>query len=344
MKDPIQFSQFLLEFYNYTLNVALVSNKSNVVPDMAAISKQIAEGIQKSFHTEGISKDGEEAKSGSSQHHYDTRPITEQYDAAEIRAAIVNGLRRTQYQVDEDDEFRPFIDLPDHVMEATGPNHQKLIVKLVRKSSNERAFLEELSKQKSPLNHIVPLLATFPSRLGTLLIVERGNSLQVFAGGKADVNTAERWSRELIEAVAFLHQQNIAHLDIKPGNIICTLRGHKLLLIDFDIAMRCKSADETIKKSCGTVGWSAPEIVIEDGKPLQAFSPIRADLWSTGKVLQLITDMCDRSAFKPLMEMLLDLDPKRRPLLHEVVDEESVSWPTTQLAQAFERYRIDVGN
>ncbi|EJD00377.1 kinase-like protein, partial [Fomitiporia mediterranea MF3/22] len=91
-------------------------------------------------------------------------------------------------------------------------------------------------------------------------------------------------SRELIEGVAFLHRQNIAHMDIKPDNLV--YGSHHLYIIDFDVAVRCRDVDEMVKMSCGTRGWSAPEIVLDDDEATCAFSPIRADLWSCGKVLQ----------------------------------------------------------
>ncbi|EJC99413.1 kinase-like protein, partial [Fomitiporia mediterranea MF3/22] len=91
-------------------------------------------------------------------------------------------------------------------------------------------------------------------------------------------------SRELIEGVAFLHRQKIAHLDIKPGNLVVNFK--RLYIIDFDIAVRCKDVDEMVKISRGTRGWSAPEIGLDNDEAPGAFSPIRADLWSCGKVLK----------------------------------------------------------
>ncbi|EGN97074.1 hypothetical protein SERLA73DRAFT_154414 [Serpula lacrymans var. lacrymans S7.3] len=149
---------------------------------------------------------------------------------------------------------------------------------------------------------------------------------------------SQRLSGELVEGVAFLHEQRIAHLDIKPDNLICTFDTDRLLIIDFDIAMKCGSENDMVERSCGTFEWSAPEIVLDADKLPQAFSPIRADLWSCGRVLQFITGMVEKgsySGFGQLIKMLLDRDPRRRPLLHSVVDKEWVSWTTNQLLEAF---------
>ncbi|KAF8500454.1 hypothetical protein F5888DRAFT_1801971 [Russula emetica] len=66
----------------------------------------------------------------------------------------------------------------------------------------------------------------------------------------------------LIEGLAYLRELRAAHLDLKPGNIVYT-DNVRLHVINF-----------------GTVVWIAPEIQ-EQG----AFSSIRADRWSYGKIL-----------------------------------------------------------
>jgi serine/threonine protein kinase len=89
-------------------------------------------------------------------------------------------------------------------------------------------------------------------------------------------------SRQLIECVAFLDRQDIAHLDIKP-EYIAALRK-QLFIIDFDISVRVDGLDALIDRWCGTSQWIVPEIGHEDGPKLSC-SPIRADLWSCGLVL-----------------------------------------------------------
>ena len=67
--------------------------------------------------------------------------------------------------------------------------------------------------------------------------------------------TALDYSEQVIEAVAFAHEQRVIHCDIKPENLI--LADGQLLLADFGIA---KVAVRTIKASgSGTIGYCAPE-------------------------------------------------------------------------------------
>jgi len=53
-----------------------------------------------------------------------------------------------------------------------------------------------------------------------------------------------------------------------------------LKIIDFDIAMQVEDEDEEVNDQSGSEHWMAPEVENES-----VYSPIKADRWSTGKVL-----------------------------------------------------------
>ena len=83
----------------------------------------------------------------------------------------------------------------------------------------------------------------------------------------------------LIQGVAYLHKFCIAHRDIKPDNLVVD-RNFPLKIIDFDFAMQVEGEDDVVDGQCGTEGWMAPEM-----EESSMYSPIKADRWSTGKVL-----------------------------------------------------------
>ncbi|KDR73206.1 hypothetical protein GALMADRAFT_30013, partial [Galerina marginata CBS 339.88] len=87
-------------------------------------------------------------------------------------------------------------------------------------------------------------------------------------------------SRQLFEAVQFMHDHNVAHLDLKPSNILVPSDYGRLTVVDFGVSFRLKHAAQLLQGRAGTEGYIAPEV----GQT--KFSPIRADLWSTGKVVQ----------------------------------------------------------
>jgi serine/threonine protein kinase len=125
------------------------------------------------------------------------------------------------------------------------------------------------------------------------------------------------FSQQLIEGVAFSHSQCIAHLDIKPQNIVVV--PNQLFIIYFDISVRVDGSSALIDRWCGTRGWMAPEIGHRDG-PKCWYSPIRADLWSCGLVLRYLARVGDveENPFEVLTLELLNKTPQLRPLLHQL--------------------------
>ena len=81
-------------------------------------------------------------------------------------------------------------------------------------------------------------------------------------------------AKQLIEGVAFMHEQGVAHLDIKPENIIVDSSTGRLSIIDYSVSQRVSGPDEMFAGFSGTLGHVAPKVGHEP------YSPIRADLWS----------------------------------------------------------------
>lgn len=82
----------------------------------------------------------------------------------------------------------------------------------------------------------------------------------------------------MAQAIAFVHENKIAHRDIKPDNILVKAPEIALKLIDFNIAHDLTVSPE-IKGVCGLRAWSAPET-----RKFQSYDE-RCDLWSVGCVL-----------------------------------------------------------
>jgi hypothetical protein len=199
---------------------------------------------------------------------------------------------------------------------ATRSNGTAVVVKLLYPDTNELQFLQHLRRINSLDNHTIPLLETLDLNVGTFICIPEAIPLDIgFAIGKFR-NSAVESSRQLTEGVGFLHCHGIAHLDINPQNIVAF--PHELFIIDFGISVRVSGPNALIDRWCGTPGWMAPEIGRQDG-PRCSYSPILADLWSCGLVLNYLASegaVKEEITFTKLAQQLLNKEPQQRPLLH----------------------------
>eukprot|EP00499_Haloplacidia_sp_CaronLabIsolate_P004342 CAMPEP_0196777240 /NCGR_PEP_ID=MMETSP1104-20130614/5106_1 /TAXON_ID=33652 /ORGANISM="Cafeteria sp., Strain Caron Lab Isolate" /LENGTH=592 /DNA_ID=CAMNT_0042147407 /DNA_START=147 /DNA_END=1922 /DNA_ORIENTATION=- len=110
-----------------------------------------------------------------------------------------------------------------------------------------------------------------------------------------DHDTARRYFRDLIEAIAFLHAHKIVHRDIKPMNLLVSAKG-KVKLADFGVAHVFE--DQTASKrdfakagfltnTKGTAAFMAPEMLVGG-----AFSAYQADVWAMGVTLYAMVTGC----------------------------------------------------
>ncbi|KAG8910594.1 hypothetical protein FRC02_007099, partial [Tulasnella sp. 418] len=85
---------------------------------------------------------------------------------------------------------------------------------------------------------------------------------------------------QLVEGVAFLHAQNVAHCDLKPDNILVVSAWKPyggLVISDFGNA--CSVASGYLCRGYqGTRGWTAPEVSNN-----MEWDPLSADVWATAK-------------------------------------------------------------
>ena len=94
-------------------------------------------------------------------------------------------------------------------------------------------------------------------------------------------NRVREVSHQLFEALAHVHVADLAHCDVKPGNIMFGADGG-LRLIDFD---RARSRDaRTFGNHLCTLNTCAPELLGLDGGNVR-FDGWALDAWSAGVVL-----------------------------------------------------------
>ena len=90
---------------------------------------------------------------------------------------------------------------------------------------------------------------------------------------------ADRFFRQLLSVVGYLHSHQIVHLDLKPGNILITRVGNDVKLVDLGYCYTDTYTDTTGR----TDKYAAPEQL--DGS---AKADARTDIYAIGRILQML--------------------------------------------------------
>ena len=87
---------------------------------------------------------------------------------------------------------------------------------------------------------------------------------------------------QLLDAVKYIHDQNVIHRDLKLGNLFLD-KELNIKVGDLGLATRLEDKDEKRKTICGTPNYIAPE-VIQNDKSKRGHS-FEVDIWSMGVIM-----------------------------------------------------------
>lgn len=90
----------------------------------------------------------------------------------------------------------------------------------------------------------------------------------------------QRWSRQLLIALEYLHERGIVHRDIKPENMLLDERRQNIKLADFGLGRRLYVPTQQLSDRCCTLWYRPPELLL--GSRVYAM-PV--DVWSAGTVV-----------------------------------------------------------
>lgn len=130
-------------------------------------------------------------------------------------------------------------------------------------------------------DHIVKLYEVYETSSEIILVLElaQGGELQRVLDDEESIEelVAKRMVSQILDGLIRLHDNDIAHLDIKPQNILLTRTypDGDIKLCDFGISRRITKESE-IREICGTPDYVAPEILRYD--PIS----LATDMWSLG--------------------------------------------------------------
>jgi calcium-dependent protein kinase len=164
----------------------------------------------------------------------------------------------------------------------------KYRVKQVEMMKNEIELLQDLNEMNHP--NILSLVDVFEDNDYLHLVTEYCKGGEIFKSvakhnKKANpINEREAVSilQQLIKAVAFCHEKDIVHRDLKLENILFTTKQKdQIKLIDFDIASRHRKDEEPLSKKSGSMYYVAPEVLAENYDR-------RCDVWGIGVIAYVL--------------------------------------------------------
>ena len=153
-------------------------------------------------------------------------------------------------------------------------------------------FKEKLIKEAKILSevhhpHIVNVLEVFEENNTAYIAMEyiAGSSLKAILERNGILSEARvlKYVRQIGEALCFVHEKSILHLDIKPSNILIDQKGNAYL-IDFGVSKRYDIGEEETSTTMLTLSKGFAAIEQYDSEGISVFSP-HPDVYSLGATM-----------------------------------------------------------
>ena len=184
--------------------------------------------------------------------------------------------------------------------------------------------------------------------------VENGSLHQmVKQSGKMGEHLVFIFVKQILEGLAYLHNQGIIHRDIKGANLLLTKNG-VVKLADFGYSIL--NDKNKVNSIVGTACFMAPEVIEQKGN----ISP-KCDIWSLGStIVQLLTTRPPYYEFEPMAAMFrivtddcpplptgisehlknfllkcFTKDPSKRPSAKELLQHPWITTPNKKLVKKF---------
>ena len=166
---------------------------------------------------------------------------------------------------------------------------------LIDHPSLERVLMEAHMIRTLKHPNIIQLEDVFSDQSTLFLVMElvRGGDLfdRIVARKRYNEGDAKLVVLQILYAMQFMHDKNVAHRDMKPENILLTSPDSDvdIKITDFGLA-KCSSDGGGLKTFCGTPHYLAPEIQNQqilgcEGHTTYGFE---ADMWSIGVITYVL--------------------------------------------------------
>ncbi|KAF8628483.1 hypothetical protein AX15_003993 [Amanita polypyramis BW_CC] len=186
--------------------------------------------------------------------------------------------------VNDDDALCPDYGLPDNLFRGTRmSDEQKVVIKAAHMDSRECDVIRMLSSpplRDDPMNHTIPILDLIEVHKDRLvfIVMEQWSSQLLADDTLCCLKLFLAAMRQCIEHVAFLHKNQIAHLDISARNLLTNYKG-RYAYIDYELSHKFVGVDQPILRDCR--GAEVPPECERGGY----YDPYKVDVWSLGVLM-----------------------------------------------------------
>lgn len=177
---------------------------------------------------------------------------------------------------------------------------EKVAVKVVDKTkldevSKAHLFQEVRCMKLVQHPNVVRLYEVIDTQTKLYLILELGDGGDLYdyimkhEGGLPE-DVARKYFRQIVRAISYCHQLHVVHRDLKPANVVFFEKAGVVKLTDFGFSNKFLPGQK-LETSCGSLAYSAPEILLGDSYDAQA-----VDIWSLGVILYML--VCGEPPFE----------------------------------------------
>ncbi|KAL4235304.1 hypothetical protein ACF0H5_006939 [Mactra antiquata] len=177
---------------------------------------------------------------------------------------------------------------------------EKVAVKVIDKTklddvSKAHLFQEVRCMKLVQHPNVVRLYEVIDTQTKLYLILELGDGGDMYDyimkhEKGIEENKARHYFRQIVEAISYCHRLHVVHRDLKPENVVFFKKLEMVKLTDFGFSNMFNPGNK-LETSCGSLAYSAPEILLGDSYDAQA-----VDIWSLGVILFML--VCGEPPFQ----------------------------------------------